>query len=62
MDATSDSVFDRIERARVELTPAKLAVALALVAAIGFVLLFMQDPAVHDSLHNFRHTAGVTCH
>jgi cobalt transporter subunit CbtB len=62
MDATTDAVTDRIERARVESTPAKLAVGLALVAAVGFVLLFMQDPMVHDSLHNFRHAAGVTCH
>jgi len=62
MAATTDSVSDRIERARVEVTPAQLLVGIALVAATGFVLLFVQDPAVHDSLHNFRHTAGVTCH
>ncbi|EMA06370.1 hypothetical protein C438_06652 [Haloferax denitrificans ATCC 35960] len=32
------------------------------IAALGFTLLFVQDPLVHDSLHNFRHAAGVACH
>ncbi len=39
-----------------------MAIAVALVAALGFTLLFVQDPLLHDSLHNFRHSAGITCH
>lgn len=62
MATTTDTVQGRIERARIELTPAQVATGLALVVALGFALLFLQEPAVHDSLHNFRHVAGVTCH
>lgn len=62
MAATHDTVHERIERARIDLTPARVGVALALIAAIGFTLLFLQEPLVHDSLHNFRHSIGVTCH
>jgi cobalt transporter subunit CbtB len=62
MATTNDTVHGRIEHARIELTPTQVAIGLALVAALGFVLLFMQAPMVHDSLHNFRHAVGVTCH
>jgi hypothetical protein len=60
--AVSNTVHGRIERARTELTPAQMAAGLLLVAALGVTLLFVQEPLVHDSLHNFRHAAGVTCH
>jgi hypothetical protein len=59
---TTDGVYDRIERARASLTGPQIAIAVALVAALGFTLLFVQDPMLHDSLHNFRHSAGITCH
>lgn len=62
MTATSDTVHDRIDRARVELSPVQVGIVIALAAAIGFTLLFLQDPLVHDSLHNFRHSLGITCH
>lgn len=62
MSTAEDTVHARIERARIELTPARVAVGVALVAALGFALLFVQEPTVHDSLHNFRHAVGVTCH
>lgn len=62
MPATNDTVLDRVERARVELTPTQLAMVLALATAAGFTLMFLQEPMVHDSLHNFRHAMGVTCH
>lgn len=62
MTATHDTVRERMERARVELTPARVAVGIALVAAVGCTLLFLQEPLVHDSLHNFRHSVGITCH
>ncbi|MDQ2070945.1 CbtB domain-containing protein [Haloarcula sp. NS06] len=58
----TDSVYDRIERAKASLTGPQIAIAVALVAALGFTLLFVQDPMLHDSLHNFRHSAGITCH
>ncbi|ELZ33911.1 hypothetical protein C474_03090 [Halogeometricum pallidum JCM 14848] len=45
-----------------ELSATQVAAGLALVAALGFALLFLQEPMVHDSMHNFRHAAGVTCH
>ncbi|MFC4408266.1 CbtB domain-containing protein [Haloarchaeobius iranensis] len=62
MATANNTVHDRVEQARVELTPTQLAVGLALVAALGFALLFVQEPMVHDSMHNFRHAAGITCH
>jgi len=62
MTATTDTVRDRIDRARVELSPGQIAAGLALGAALGFALLFLQEPLAHDAMHNFRHAAGVACH
>lgn len=62
MAAVNDTVHGRIEQARIELSAVQVAVGLALVAALGFALLFVQEPMAHDSLHNFRHAAGITCH
>ncbi|RBI61112.1 CbtB-domain containing protein [halophilic archaeon] len=62
MATAKDTVHGRLERARIELSATQVAVGLALVAAVGFALLFVQQPMMHDSLHNFRHAAGVTCH
>ncbi|MCD2201110.1 MULTISPECIES: CbtB domain-containing protein [unclassified Halobacterium] len=62
MATASNTVHSRLEQARMELTPTQAAVALALIAALGFTLLFVQQPMLHDSMHNFRHAAGVTCH
>jgi len=62
MATANNTVHGRIEQARMELTPARVAVGLALVAALGFALLFVQEPMMHDSMHNFRHAAGITCH
>ncbi|WP_336337462.1 CbtB domain-containing protein [Haloarcula brevis] len=58
----TDSVHDRLDRARAGLTGPQIAIGVTLVAALGFTLLFVQDPMLHDSLHNFRHSAGITCH
>jgi len=62
MATATDTVHGRIDRARTSLTRAQVATGVALVLALGFALLFVQEPLVHDALHNFRHTAGVTCH
>lgn len=62
MATTNNTVHGRIEHARIELTPTQVAVGLALVAALGLTLLFVQEPMMHDSMHNFRHAAGITCH
>jgi membrane-bound metal-dependent hydrolase YbcI (DUF457 family) len=35
---------------------------LGAVAALGFALLFVQEPLAHDAMHNFRHGAGIVCH
>lgn len=59
---TADTVHGRIEHVRVELTLTQLALGVSLIVALGFVLLFVQNPMVHDSMHNFRHAVGVTCH
>ena len=62
MPATDTTVHDRFDRARTDLTLTQLAAIFTLVTAAGFLLLFVQEPLVHDSMHNFRHTAGITCH
>jgi len=62
MAAANDTVHGRIEHARMELTPAKVAVGLGVITALTFALLFVQEPMLHDSLHNARHAAGITCH
>lgn len=43
-------------------SPIKLAVIVAVILAIGCTLLFVQEPMVHDSFHDFRHAVGVPCH
>jgi len=58
----TSTVSDRFAHARQELTAREVAVGLALVAALGFALLVVQEPLAHDALHNFRHSAGITCH
>ncbi len=62
MATATDTVHGRFGRARARLSPAQLATAAAIVLALGFALLFVQEPLVHDAMHNFRHAAGVTCH
>lgn len=62
MATANNTVHGRIEQARVELTPIQVALGLALVAALGFTLLFVQEPMMHEAMHNFRHAAGITCH
>ncbi len=62
MSAANDTVHDRIEIARSELSPTQMAAGLLFVAALGFGLLFLQEPMAHDAMHNFRHAAGITCH
>ncbi|MBZ6495833.1 CbtB domain-containing protein [Natrinema longum] len=59
---TTETVHDRIGTARNELTTAQLLAVFALAAALLFTLLFLQEPLAHDSMHNFRHAAGVVCH
>lgn len=57
----SETVHDRFEHVQTTLTPTQIAVGLGFALAISFVLLFMQEPLVHDALHHFRHGAGITC-
>jgi hypothetical protein len=58
----TDTVRDRIVRARNDVTPTGAAATLLVAGALGFALLFLQDPLAHDAMHNFRHAAGITCH
>jgi cobalt transporter subunit CbtB len=62
METATDTVHGRIERARTTVTKTQAAVGLALLLALGVALLITQEPMLHDSLHNFRHSAGITCH
>lgn len=62
MAVANDTVRGRIERARTELDSRQVALGLALIAGIGFALLFLQEPAAHEALHDYRHAAGVACH
>lgn len=59
---TTETVHDRIVQMRADASPTAAGLALVLVAALGFTLLFLQDPLAHDAVHNFRHGAGITCH
>lgn len=58
----TDTVRNRIGRARTDVTPTMAVATLVVAAALGFALLFLQDPMVHDAMHDFRHVAGITCH
>lgn len=62
MSTNSDTVADRFAAAGAQIDPLTALTALALVAALGFALLFLQDPLAHDALHDFRHGAGIVCH
>lgn len=55
----TDTVHGRIDA--VDLTPHQV-VALGVLVVVGVALLFAQEPMLHDAAHNFRHTAGITCH
>lgn len=59
---TSETVRDRLEHLKTEVGPLELVAGAAFAASLLFTLAFMQEPLVHDSLHGFRHGAGVTCH
>lgn len=60
--STADTVDDRIAVARETFSPVQLALGLGLVALVAGTLLFLQEPAAHDAMHDFRHAAGITCH
>lgn len=59
---SNDTVSDRLDLARSQLTTTQIAAGLAFGAAIAFTLLFLQEPIAHDATHNFRHAAGIVCH
>lgn len=62
MTARQSTVAGRWSHAVGTLTPVQTAIAVGIVAALGFTLLFAQDPLIHDAAHNFRHGTGITCH
>jgi hypothetical protein len=59
---STETIADRFELARGDVTPARIVAGLAFGAAIAFALLFLQEPLAHDSMHNFRHAVGIVCH
>ena len=58
----NETIGSRFAIAQSNLSSVQIAVVLAFSAAIVFTLMFLQEPLVHESVHNFRHTAGITCH
>jgi len=62
MTSHDDTVADRIDTARAQIAPTTALAILGFGAAITFTLLLVQEPLAHESLHNFRHAAGVVCH
>lgn len=62
MSHSTETVRDRVGTVRRTVTPLQAATLLTFATAITFALVFVQEPLVHDSLHNFRHAAGITCH
>lgn len=60
MVSTDETVHDRIAFART--LGYELALGIGVAALLGLTLLFVQEPMVHDALHDFRHAVGVTCH
>lgn len=62
MSGSPQTVAGRVEQAALELDTVYIAAVVAVGVALGFSLLFMQEPLLHDSLHNFRHSIGITCH
>ena len=62
MTSQSDTVADRIDTARAEIAPTTALTIFGFGAAITFTLLLLQEPLAHESLHNFRHAAGIVCH
>lgn len=59
MANATDTVHGRIDR--VELTP-QLALTLAVLIALGAAFVFAPEAALHESLHDARHAAGIVCH
>ncbi len=59
---SNETVGDRFTTLRDELSPIQLATTVLFGTAIAFTLVVVQEPLVHDSMHNFRHAAGIVCH
>jgi cobalt transporter subunit CbtB len=58
----SGSIQQQVTR-RVLSVPVQSALYLSLIALTLWTVCFSTYPAVHDSVHTFRHhTAGVSCH
>ena len=62
MPATNDTVSDRIAAARTTVSPTRLGLGLLVVTLALFLLVFAQEPLVHEAMHDGRHVAGVVCH
>lgn len=58
----TETVHDRVSHLTTAVSIPTLLTALALGASLAFALAFLQEPLVHDAVHNFRHGAGITCH
>lgn len=62
MSMSNNTVKGRVETARTTLTPTQIGFGLLTIVLASFLLIFLQEPLVHDAMHNGRHMAGVVCH
>ena len=58
---TPQSARQRLAAAQHDLSYSML-IGLLVVLLVGIGLLFVQEPMVHNTFHEFRHGAGITCH
>lgn len=62
MGVEAETVRSRVETASVELTVIHVAIGLGLIALLWGSLVVLQEPTVHNAVHDFRHATGITCH
>lgn len=62
VERSGQTVLDRVQTVQSDLSPTEVGTGLAVGLSLVFLLLVVQEPLVHDAMHNFRHAAGITCH
>lgn len=62
MTVASETVSERIETVLGSASPIRVTLGFLGVTLALFLLVFAQDPLVHDAMHNGRHVAGFVCH
>ncbi|MFB6310250.1 MAG: CbtB domain-containing protein [Salinirussus sp.] len=57
----ADDARHRVELLRDQVTTRQL-LGIGLAIGLAAALATVQEPLVHDALHNFRHVTGIACH